>query len=221
MQRLYQLRHYLDCKLFVVIEETHAYTNKFTKLKESDPYHMISERFTLVKHADISKLCNKALELDTLKSRILDWELPPDIMLQVEGATEEEEKVEGEVPEWVSFGKGNWSRQFTVKKKVSRDLFIALVEKIKESKLNIEVRIQKWHISLYNSSGKLAAVVYARKEYLVFLMKNVEDQYSQTTLETVEKPATDYIIQSATRYLLLRSKDKIGELVKLLSIAAN
>ena len=221
MQRLYQLRHYLDCKFFVVIQKTGetstSYSNRFHKLKESDPYHTASDRFYLITDEDISKLRRKALELDKLKYDILEWELHPDVLQLVVGAEEAEEVAE-EVPEWVSVGKGNWSRHFTIQRKHGKELFVALGERIRESALTLEVRIHKWHISLY-SGGKMVAVIYPRKASLVFLIKNIEGYYAETSLEMVEKPETDYIIQSATRYLILRSKDQIEEAVRLLSIA--
>ncbi len=222
MQRLYQLRHYRDCKFFVVIQKegeiSASYSNRFYKLKESDPYYTMSDRFYLVTDEDISRLRKRALDLDRLKYALLEWELHPDVFQLVVGA-EEAEEVAQEVPEWVAVGKGNWSRHFTVQKKYGKELFIALVERIRELALNLEVRIQKWHISLY-SGGKMVAVVYPRKSSLVFLMKNVEEYYGETTLETVEKPQTDYIIASATRYIILQSKDQVEEAVKLLGVAA-
>ena len=221
MQRLYQLRHYLDCKFFVVIQkngETPAsYANRFHKLKESDPYHTVSDRFYLITDEDTGKLVRKAVEFDKLKYHILEWELHPDVLQLVVGVEEAEEVAE-EVPEWVSIGKGNWSRHFTIQRKYGKELFVALIQSVRESGLDLEVRIHKWHISLYSGAGMLA-VIYPRKASLVFLIKNVEEQYAGTTLETVEKPETDYIIQSATRYLILTSRDKIGEAVRLLRIA--
>jgi len=221
MQRLYQLRHYLDCKFFVVVQKASdisaSYSNRFYKLKESDPYYTISDRFYLIADEDISKLRKKALELDKLKYNILEWELHPDVLQLVVGEEEAQEVAE-EVPEWVSVGKGNWSRHFTIQRKYGKELFVALVERLRDSELNLEVRIHKWHISLYRG-GKMVSVIYPRKASLVFLIKNVEEHYEETTLETVEKPETDYIIQSATRYLILRSKDQIEEAVRLLSIA--
>ena len=221
MQRLYQLRHYLDCKFFVVVQKASdisaSYSNRFYKLKESDPYYTISDRFYLIADEDISKLRKKALELDKLKYNILEWELHPDVLQLVVGEEEAQEVAE-EVPEWVSVGKGNWGRHFTIQRKYGKELFVALVERLRDSELNLEVRIHKWHISLYRG-GKMVSVIYPRKASLVFLIKNVEEHYEETTLETVEKPETDYIIKSATRYLILRSKDQIEEAARLLSIA--
>ena len=223
MQRLYQLRHYLDCKFFVVLQKAGdtwlPYSNRFYKLKESDPYYTMSDRFYMTTDEDVSRLRKKAMELNKLKYDILDWELHPDVLQLVVGSEEAQEVAE-EVPEWVSVGKGNWSRHFTIQRKQGKDLFIALIEQIKQSGLQLEIRIHKWHISLYSGS-RMVSVIYPRKASLVFLIKNVEEHYASTTLETVEKPETDYIIQSATKYIILRSKDEVKEVVRLLSLASN
>lgn len=224
MHRLYQLRHYSDCKLFVIIEESGGnsslYRNRFGKLKESDPYYTISDRFCLRTDADVRKILRKATELDKLKYETLEWDLQEDILKLIVGVREAKEAVEEaeEVPEWVSVGKGNWSRHFTLQRKYAKSLLMELVDRIQQLSLQLEVRVLKWHISLY-SKGSMIAVIYPRKEKLVLLIKNVEEHYSETALETVDKPETDYSIKSATRYVFVKSEQDIGDAIKLLSIA--
>lgn len=221
IQRLYQLRHYRDCKLFVVIQKEGAnslhYQNRFDKLIESDPYYTISDRFSLITDVDVSNLLKKALALDKLKYNILEWDLHEDILGLVSGVSEEEGREE--VPDWVSVGKANWGKHFTPQRKHAKDLFIKLIEKIQQSPLDLEVRLLKWHISLYRG-GNMVAVIYLRKEKLVFLIKNIEEHYGDTNLETVDKPETDYIIKSATKYLFVKTEQDIDDLIRLLQIAA-
>lgn len=221
MHRLFQLRHYLDCKLFVVIEErganTTAYRNKFDKLKESDPYVQITDRFSLLTNTNVNALLKKALELDRLKYNFLEWDLNEDIVKLVS----KEVEVEGRVPSWVAQGEANWGRHFTSRKEYARSLFVSFVEKmLLPSDLGLEVRILKWHISVYKGTD-LKAVVNPRKDKLIFQMKNIEDQYDGVNVEMVDKTPTDYIIPSATKYLFLKSEDDFDDFMKLLRIAVS
>lgn len=221
IQRLFQLRHYQDCKLFIVVQKqgpnTDAFRKRFDKLVESDPYNQIPDRFSLITDSDIQGMRKKALELDRLRSQILEWELHKDIAKLIPGIREVEEEIE-EVPSWVSKGKANWSRHFTTQRRYARDLFSKLGVRLMESLPELDIRIQKWHISIYRG-GTMAAVVYPRKDKLIFLLKGVEDRYSEVGLETVEKPDTDYIIMSATKYLLVKSEKDFDGIIRLLKIA--
>lgn len=221
IQRLFQLRHYQDCKLFIVVQKQgqnmDAYKKRFNKLVESDPYNQIPDRFSLITDSDIRKMKKKALELDRLRSRILEWELHEDVARLIPNTHEVEEEIE-EVPSWVSKGKANWSRHFTTQRRYARDLFSKLGEKLMKSSLKLDARILKWHISIYKG-GTMVAVVYPRKDKLIFLLKGVEDRYSEAGLETVEKPDTDYIIISATKYLLVKSEKDFDGIIRLLKIA--
>jgi len=222
MQRLYQLRHYNDCRLLIVVERegenSQAFANRFKKLKESDPYYTIADRFSLADSEDVTGLLKKALELDRMKHRLLAMELHPDIEALVVGRAQAEETAD-EVPNWVAVGKGNWSRHFTVQRRQGRDIFTKLVQKSIEAGLGLEVRINKYHVSLY-SGGKMVAVIYPRRDYLVSLIKNIESEYDTTTLSHAPKPETDYIIQSATQYVMVNSLNDVDEAVRLLAIAA-
>jgi len=220
VQRLYQLRHYQDCKLFVVIPKAGsnatAYRNRYDKLIESDPYYTISERFSIINEVDVEKLLNEALRFDKLKYKLLEWDLNEDILKIVSEVTEEEIE---EVPSWVSEGKANWSRHFTLQRKHAKDLIYKLAEEIKSKSTGIEIRLLKWHISLYKS-GSMIAVIYPRKDKLVLLIKNIEDHYNDYNLETTEKPDTDYIIKSATKYVLVKTEGDVEKVSNLLQIAS-
>lgn len=220
VQRLYQLRHYQDCKLFVVIPKSGpnatAYRNRFDKLIESDPCYTISDRFSIITEGEVTKLLKEALKFDSLKYKLLEWDLHEDILKIVSEVTEEEIE---EVPDWISEGKANWSRHFTLQRKHSKDLIYKLAEEIASKSLGIEIRLLKWHISLYKS-GSMIAVIYPRKDKLVFLIKNIESHYSDYNLETTGKPDTDYIIKSATKYVLVKNLDDVEKAIGLLQIAS-
>jgi hypothetical protein len=66
----------------------------------------------------------------------------------------------------------------------------------------------------------MIAVIYPRKDKLVFLIKNIESHYSDYNLETTGKPDTDYIIKSATKYVLVKNLDDVEKAIGLLQIAS-
>lgn len=218
MQRLYQLRHFRDCKLFIVLSNKSnykSYKSKFEKLSESDPYNQISDRFSMMKDKDIELILTNAIKLSKSQYELLNWDLNDDI-LKIIGKEDIEEI--SEIPKWVDFGSTNWNRQFSTNKEIAKVLFEKFIVTLKNNFKEIKCKLMKYHISIYDKSNMIS-VVYTRRNRLVFQIKNIENEYKNLRLEMLDKPEGDTIIPSVSKYLIYKDAREMDDFLRLFSIA--
>jgi len=176
--------------------------------------NVVADMYRLLDSSAVTQLHDKAISLAKAKYEALAMAPHPAMLHVIDKST-----AYPEVPSWAVSGKQNWNVHFTVRRREARDLFIDLVERIRKAGPALEVRVNKYHISLY-SGPTMAAVIYPRRDNLMFLMKNVEDQYDGTTLQKSKKPAGEPCIESASQFLIVYSRDEFDEAIRLLRLAA-
>lgn len=220
IQRLYQLRHFVDCKLFAVIEaggdNTEAYRNKFDRITESDPFNQIVDRYYLITDNQVVDLLTQSLKLEGMKRNALDWDMPEDVLKLLadsELLVAEIEEIK-ELPKWLELGAENWGRHFTPQKAYAERLFVPIVNGLLEAGIRFKVRAQRWYLGLYDR-GRLIAATYTRKDKLLFIIEGIEDHYDDVTIESIERPESDALITSARRYVVASDTSDLDQLTKL------
>jgi len=220
IQRLYQLRHFVDCKLFIAIEAkgdtSESYRNRFDRITESDPFNQIVDRYYLITERQIEGLLAQSIKLESLKRDILDWDLDEAVLklLADSGLPQPEAEKTRELPKWLELRAENWGRHFTPQKAYAERLFVPIVNGLLEAGIKFKVRAQRWYLGLYDR-GRLIAAAYTRKDKLLFIVEGIEDHYEDVTLESIERPESDALITSARRYVVVTEPSDLDELIKL------
>jgi len=221
MYRLYQLRHFSSCRLFIVLDDNDtnykSYKSKFEKLIESDPLNRVADSYNTISKKEIIKLYEETISLTRDRYNMLDWEYDDDDVLEIihenpddTGTSSKAEKA----PSWVDSGEINWTRNFTNRKEIAKILFEDFIVNLKSTIQDIKCNLKKYHISIYYKANMIS-VIYTRKDRLIFQIKNIESLYDSCGLETIEKPEGDTIISSTTRYIVYKEKSEMNKILNL------